>query len=96
MEYEWDENKRTANLKNHGVDFASVLDFEWDSALITEDIRKQYQERRFSAHGLVGRRLHCLVFAVREGKVRVISFRKANKREIKKYEKISNQAAKQR
>jgi uncharacterized DUF497 family protein len=60
--------------------------FEWDSALIVEDIRKDYGERRFQALGLIEGRLHVLVFTPRAGKTHVISLRKANKREVKRYE----------
>ena len=32
MKYEWDDNKRIANLERHGVDFESIHDFEWEAA----------------------------------------------------------------
>ena len=31
MKYEWDEQKREANLVKHGVDFTEVENFEWDT-----------------------------------------------------------------
>jgi uncharacterized protein len=58
----------------------------WDGALIVEDLRKDYGERRFQALGLIGDRLHIMVFTPRANKVHVISLRKANKREVKRYE----------
>ena len=45
-----------------------------------------YDERRFQALGLVGERLHVMVFTHRADKAHVISLRKANKREVKRYE----------
>jgi uncharacterized DUF497 family protein len=34
MAYEWDEEKRKANVKTHGVDFTAVAAFEWQSAVV--------------------------------------------------------------
>jgi len=85
MEYEWDENKAARNLRHHGVAFESVADFAWGEATIIEDDRKDYGERRWMAYGPIGERLHCLVFTVRGERIRVISLRKANSREVKRY-----------
>jgi uncharacterized DUF497 family protein len=60
---------------------------EWATALMEEDTRKAYGERRFQVLGYIGERLHAMVFTPREGKVHVISLRKANSREVKKYAK---------
>lgn len=49
-------------------------------------IRKDYGERRFQALDLIGNRLHMIVFTPRANKAHVISLRKANKREVKRYE----------
>jgi uncharacterized DUF497 family protein len=59
---------------------------QWDSALIIEDSRRDYGERRFQALGLIEARLHMLVFTPRGSQVHVVSLRKANKREVKRYE----------
>ena len=83
--YEWNEAKRKSNLSKHGVDLAAVESFLWEEALIIEDARKNYGERRFLAFGPTGARLHCLAFSVRGGNIRVISLRKANSREVKRY-----------
>jgi uncharacterized DUF497 family protein len=60
--------------------------FEWVSALIVEDLRRDYGERRFQALGLIENRLHMMLFTPRANKAHVISLRKANKREVKRYE----------
>ena len=86
MIYEWDENKRAANLAKQGVDFAIVGAFEWDTARIKADTRKDYGEPRYTALGYIGARLHALVFTPRAGRIRVIGLRKANPREVKRYE----------
>lgn len=60
-------------------------------ALIVEDDRKEYSERRFQALGYINDRLHMLVFTPRNGKVHVISLRKANVREVGRYEQAKNE-----
>jgi uncharacterized protein len=69
-----------------GISFELAAKFEWDSALVVEDLRKDYGERRFQALGLIKNRLYMMVFTPRANKVHVISLRKANKREVKRYE----------
>ena len=69
------------------LDLAESLD--WARALIWEDTRKDYGERRYCVLGCIEDRLHSVVFTPREGKPRVISLRKANKREVKRYEKAT-------
>jgi uncharacterized DUF497 family protein len=54
-------------------------------AVILEDARKDYGERRFRVFGYIEERLYAVVFTPREGAVHVISFRKANSREVKRY-----------
>lgn len=83
--YDWDEAKSAENLVKHGVDFAAVEGFEWDSALIALDGRRDYGELRYSVFGLIGDRLFNLVFTPRAGRVRVISLRRANRREVRRY-----------
>jgi uncharacterized protein len=78
--------KCEANIKERGLSFEAVRDFVMSSALIVEDCRNIYIERRFQALGLIGDRLHMLVFTPRGNRIHVISLRKANLREVKKYE----------
>jgi uncharacterized DUF497 family protein len=89
MQYEWDENKRLANLVRHKVDFVCAVDFEWDTALETVDDRFDYNEERWVALGLIDQVLHVMVYTCRPPKIRVISLRKANKRERNFYEQQS-------
>ncbi len=85
MFYEWDDNKAELNQRKHGVSFDFVEKFEWDSALVMEDKRVDYGENRFNALGWVNDRLYQLTFTLRDDVIRVISLRKANRREIKNY-----------
>lgn len=78
--------KNETNIRERGLSFEAVRDLDLTKALIIEDIRKVYEERRFQVLGLIEGRLHMLVFTPRGGKMHVISLRKANPREIKRYE----------
>jgi uncharacterized DUF497 family protein len=87
MELDWSEDKRRKNLAKHGLDFADVALIDWSSATILEDVRSDYGESRFWAYGLLNKRLHLVAFTKRGDKVRIISFRKANRREVERYGK---------
>ena len=87
MKYEWDEEKRSGNIKKHGVDFIDIIAFEWDTAIISEDTREEYGEQRFVSYGFIEDRLHCVIFTKRDDTIRIISMRKANRKEQKNYEK---------
>lgn len=81
----WDERKRASNLRKHGVDFAIVERFEFDTAVIVVDDRKDYGEPRYRAFGVIEGRLHVLIFSARGAQTRVISLRRANDRERRNY-----------
>lgn len=84
MEFEWDEDKAAANIAKHGVPFAlATLSFEDKKAVVLEDSRADYGEKRFFNFGRIAERLYVVVFTLRGGgeRVRIISARKANKRE---------------
>lgn len=89
MEYEWDENKRQGNLTKHGIDFATVVFFDWEHAIIESDLRRDYGEMRYVAYAQNPQAdLLVLTFTMRAGRIRVISYRKANGRERRKYAPI--------
>lgn len=69
------------------MSFDRVADFDFETAKIREDVRKVYSERRFVAIGWLNARLHVLCFSLASGGIRVISFRKANPREQRAYER---------
>ncbi len=86
MDISYDPGKNEKNIAERSISFERAVEFEWSSALIVEDIRKDYGESRFQALGFIGKRLHVLVFTPRASKVHVVSLRKANRREVKRYE----------
>ena len=86
MAYEWDEAKRQANIAKHGVDFTEAGTFQWPTAVTRNDRRRPYPEPRMESLGLIGSRLDVLVWTEPQpGVIRVISLRKANPRERKRY-----------
>ncbi len=85
MLYEWDESKRKSNIKKHGIDFAAIQMFDWECAAIFADQRMDYTEPRMVAYGYILGRLIVVVYTNRCDVIRVISMRKANKREVNKY-----------
>jgi len=90
VRYEWDEAKRIKNLLTHGVDFADAEKFQWQTAKVIIDNRHEYPEQRFIATGLIEKRLYVMAFTMRSGAIRIISLRKANKREVKIYEETAD------
>lgn len=90
MAITYDPDKNENNIRERGISFDRAAEFEWSSALVVEDKRKDYGEPRFQALGFTEERLHMLVFTPREADTHVISLRKANEREVTRYE--TNQA----
>ena len=85
MDFEWDTAKRAQNFEKHGVDFEAIRFFDWDIALTVEDTRGSYVEARFVSISLIGDRHYVAVWTMRDQICRLISLRKANKREVKSY-----------
>ena len=80
MFFYWDPKKNQSNIEKHGVGFDAAHDFDWseDVALVAQDTRKYYGERRYTAISYVCDLLHVLVFTPRPGGIRIISLRLAN------------------
>lgn len=89
MKIEYDAVKNDANVRERGLSFDRAVMFDFDSALVEQDNRKDYPEVRYVAIGYLESRLHVLCFTGVDGGIRVISFRKANSREVKIYEQAS-------
>jgi uncharacterized protein len=81
----YDPAKSRRNEELRGLPFAFAKDFDWSCALIVEDTREDYSERRFQTLGFIEEHLHMLVFTPRDGAVHVISLRRANRRERTRY-----------
>jgi uncharacterized DUF497 family protein len=81
----YDPAKNAANIERRNLPFDRVAELDWHSAVILEDVREDYGERRYRVFGYIKERLYSIVFTPRGGAVHVISFRKANRREVKRY-----------
>lgn len=86
MQIEFDPEKNKANQSRHGLRFESVRFLDWDSALFKEDSRHDYGETRYIAYAMKKERLYIVCLTFREDSLRILSFRKANKREVAYYE----------
>lgn len=87
MNFEWDPGKSEACFQERGFDFAYVLfAFADPDRIVEEDTRRSYGERRFQLTGRVGERLFVIVYTPRGQAIRIISARKANAREVQRYE----------
>ncbi len=91
MLYSWDENKRQSNIKKHGVDFVdAVMIFRDSNRIETIDDRKVYGEERLQTigHALPG--ILFVVYTYRDNKTkrRIISARKASKKERALYNSL--------
>lgn len=86
MKIEFDTAKNDRNIDERSLSFERAADFDFNTALVQQDVRKPYPEVRFVALGFLDARLHVLCFTPVDGGIRVISFRKANAREIRNYE----------
>ena len=84
-----DPKKEGRNIAERDLSLDLAEQLDWTTALIWEDRRTDYGEQRYCVLGFIKDRLHSVVFTPRDGKPRVISLRKANKREVRRYEKAT-------
>jgi uncharacterized DUF497 family protein len=85
MEFEWDENKRRSNLSKHGIDFVRAVYIFNSPILEREDNRYDYNESRLIAIGEVSGVVLFVAYTVRGSIYRIISARRATKREQQQY-----------
>ena len=85
MEIEFDRGKDASNLLKHGVSLGLAADLEWDDALVWIDERVDYGETRKIALAPETNILYYVSFVDRDEVRRIISLRRANRREVKHY-----------
>ena len=90
MKLSYDSAKNDSNIQKHGLSLAEARLLEWGTALEWIDDRENYSEERRIALVLMKQRLYCIVYVELKIGIRVISLRKANIREVEKYEKENN------
>lgn len=86
MEIDFDPAKNELNIQQRGLSFERVAYFDFQTAVFSINDRFDYGEIRHRALGFIDGRLYALVFVETAAGIRVISFRKANKREVNGYE----------
>ena len=84
---EFDAAKSARNLRDRGIEFDRFAEMDLETAISVEDARKDYGERRLRVLGYIDGKLHAAVITPRSETIRVISLRRANKREERAYAK---------
>ena len=89
MNFEWDDEKNHINMSKHGIDFdtAKVL---WDDPNRVEIHIPYTIENRNILIGKIGKKLWVSIFAIRGNSIRIISVRRARKKETKLYDQKEN------
>jgi len=82
---EFDSAKEAANQAKHGVSLALAGELDWNAALVWIDERFEYNELRMIALAPRNEILYCVAFLDRGAARRIISLRRANRREVKHY-----------
>ncbi len=86
MNFEWDENKNSENIRKHGFDFVDAWEIFELPMLTVADTREVHSENRFVGLGFLRQRVVLIVFAEREDDtIRIISLRKALKHERERF-----------
>jgi uncharacterized protein len=86
--FEWNEAKNNANIRKHGFDFLDAEETFRGVLIVRADLRRDYGENRWFGIGAIQARTVVVVFTERGANtIRIISLRKANRREQKEYEK---------
>jgi uncharacterized DUF497 family protein len=85
MRIEFDPAKDISNQSKHGVSLALAGKLDWEAALVWIDERFEYGETRMIALAPETETLYCVAFVDRGSVRRIISLRRANRREVKYY-----------
>ncbi|HYI41127.1 MAG TPA: BrnT family toxin [Allosphingosinicella sp.] len=86
MRISYDAEKRGWTLEHRRVDFEDAVHVFAGTAITIEDDRKDYGEMRYQTFGLLDDRMVAVVWTSRGETRHIISMRKANDRERRKYE----------
>ena len=87
MGFEWDDAKSDRCFVQRGFDFAfAAYAFRDPNRIVERDRRLDYGEDRYRLVGAIGNRVFVLIYTLRGSAIRIISARKANKKEVREYE----------
>jgi len=88
--FEYDQNKSIANKQKHGIDFEEAKElFTDENAIIYPS--SHTTEERFFAIGLVDDKIYTAIITFRGENIRIISTRRARKKELEQYERLKNE-----
>jgi uncharacterized protein len=87
VKIEFDPAKSARNAGQRGLPFELTAELDWSAARVRTDERRDYGEERYFALVPMSGRLYAVCYCVRSDARRIISFRKANKREEQAYAK---------
>jgi uncharacterized DUF497 family protein len=87
MEFEFDENKRLANIEAHGIDFIDA-GFLFDNLYLEAPAKTVGDEQRWLAVGMIDDVYVAAVFTRRGPVIRIISMRRARNDERKRHQQI--------
>jgi uncharacterized DUF497 family protein len=85
MRIEFDPAKDETNQTKHGVSMSMADELDWEAALVWVDVRFEYNEMRMIALAPKSEILYYVAFVDRGDVRRIISLRRANRREVKHY-----------
>jgi uncharacterized protein len=85
MRIEFDAAKDVSNRSKHGVSLSLAVELDWEAALVWVDERIEYGEMRMIALAPETETLYYVAFVDRGSVRRIISLRRANRREVKYY-----------
>jgi uncharacterized DUF497 family protein len=95
MDSEWDEAKRLPNFRKHGIDFVDAARIFDRPFVETEDLRRDYGERRYRAFGEFDGRVIQVIYTWRRDRRRIITARRARRDERRAYYTGIEQAARE-
>ena len=85
--FEWDEQKAERNQAKHSVSFEfATRAFDDENRVTVIDNRRDYGETRYITLAKIDNRLYVVAFTLLSSIIRLISARKANNKEVKRYE----------
>jgi uncharacterized DUF497 family protein len=91
MRIVFDSRKDESNFAKHGLSLALAAELEWEEALVWLDERREYGEMRMIALAPRSTILYYVAFVDRGAVRRVISLRRANRREVKHYVRVTQE-----
>jgi uncharacterized DUF497 family protein len=87
MKFDWDEQKRLKILSERNLDISDLTEAFLDpGGLEWRDLRRDYGEQRFNLIAKCRGKLYHFAFTFRGDKIRIITARRANERERRRYD----------